>query len=166
MSKNNRILRIISSINIEGLNEFSQELDELLAKSNDSILIELCSDGGDAYAGIGYHSKIIQAPCTIRVDAFGHVMSAATVILAAADWRVMHKDTWFMVHADSQKVRAETGAIAISEARHNIQLENHWAHILARHSNKSAKWWRMVSDRTTYMTAKDCLKIGIIDEIY
>lgn len=93
-------------------------------------------------------------------------MSAATVILASGDYRTMHEDTWFMIHDESQRVRADSPRIARSEAEHKDMLEIHWAQILARHSSISPAKWRAMSADTTYLTAQQCLDTGIIETIF
>lgn len=165
MSSPNRIIRLFDGIDSDSLLEFSERLEEL-EKTLKPITVELCNPGGDTYVGLAFYSKITNSKCKITIKAVGHVMSAATIILAAGHKRIMDKDCWFMVHDDCMKIKADSGEIAISLAKHKECVEFQWAEILSRKSNKDAYWWRIRSKETTYMTAEECLKVGIIDEIY
>lgn len=161
-----RVIQIVGEISVENLEIFCEELRALEKESRKPILIELCSHGGETYTALGYYAKIVGSPCEITIKAFGQVMSAATIILASGKKRLMHKDCWFMVHDDCQRVKADNGTIAASEALHKDMLEDHWADILSRHSKESAQFWRAYSKKTTYLRASACLALGIIDEIY
>lgn len=165
-AKNKRIIRIIGEINYEVLSNFSNELAALESESHQDITVELCSEGGDTYAGLGFYSKIVNSPCDITVKAFGCVMSAATVILSAGDRRMMHKDCWMMVHDDSQHVDAPNGRIAVSEAKHLDELENHWAEILSRCCEVNPELWREMSLKTTYLRPAILKGLGFIHEVY
>lgn len=164
--KTNRVLRIIGEINFDTLQTFAEELVILESESSKDIIIELCSEGGDAYAGIAFYTLITQAKSKTTVKAFGCVMSAATIILAAGTHRLMHRDCWFMVHDECQKIKADNGRIAISESRHQENFEVHWAEILGRHSYAGIEYWRSCSLNTTYLTAEQCEDTGLIHEVY
>lgn len=165
MGKNSpRVIRIIGQLDSDNFSIFCEELAQLESESTTKhITIELCSEGGDTYVALGYYAKIRMSPCFIDIYAFGQVMSAATVVLAAGDKRKMHVDTWFMIHDESQRVRADNTKIARSEAEHKDELEMHWSEIMARHSKMSPSYWRQQSENTTYLTAPQCLNTGIVD---
>jgi ATP-dependent Clp protease protease subunit len=160
-----RLVRIVGSIDPENYLQFTEAMKELEDASDAPITIELCSHGGDTYVGLAFYGRITCSPCKITIKAFGQVMSAATIIFVAGDVRIMHKDAWFMIHDDSQRIKADNGQIAISEAMHSEQLEYHWADILARHTKLSLEEWRALSKRTTYLSASRCLEGGVTDEI-
>lgn len=161
-----RVIKIIGSIDSDSYREFSDSIDELTADSHKPITIELCSEGGDSYIGLAFYAKIKTCGCKITIKAYGHVMSAATIILLAGDVRVMHKDCWFMIHDDSQQLTAENGRIAMSEAKQLDALEQHWASIMARHTPLDTYTWRQMSKDTSYLTAKECLQHKIINKIF
>lgn len=164
--KTKRVLRIIGEINFDALQTFAEELAALEAKSDSPIIIELCSEGGDAYAGIAFYTLITQTKSPTIVKAFGCVMSAATIILAAGGTRIMHKDCWFMVHDECQKIKADNGRIARSESNHQDNFEDHWAEMLSRHSHAGVEFWRECSLDTAYLTAIQCKGTGLVHETY
>lgn len=161
-----RKIKIIGSIDSDNYNIFVQEMDVLEEKSTKPIHIELSSEGGDTYIGLAYYGRIISSPCDIIITAYGQVMSAATIILAAGDRRRMHKEAWFMVHDDSTKVRENTKITADIIYDHMENVEQQWASILAKHSNQSKELWRKASKDTTYLNAESCLFVGLVDEVF
>lgn len=159
-----RKVKIIGEISHESYRDFSDEMDEL-EKSKKPIEIELCSGGGDTYAGLAFYARITQSPCKTIIRAYGNVMSAATVILIAGTTRYMHKDAWFMVHDEGLKVREPNQIRSNSEFNHHETVEHQWAEILNRHSKISQAQWRELSKNTTYYTAMQCMSLGIVDYI-
>lgn len=163
---NDRIIKVIGAIDAVAFRDFSESLTELESESIKDIRLELTSDGGESYVGLAFYSKMIESKCKFNVRVYGNVMSAATAILAGGNKRTMMCDAWYMVHDDSQRIKAENNMVAIAQAAHNEALERHWARILARNSKPTPQEWRKMSKRTTYLTARECLDLGIIDEIY
>lgn len=161
-----RTISIIGEISSEGFQVFNDEMRELELSPNKPITIELCSHGGETYPALAFYARITTSPCVVTIKASGQVMSAATIILASGDRRLMHQDCWFMVHDDSQRIRSDNGVMARSEAEHKDLLETHWASILARHTNLIASDWRELSRKTSYLSSEECLKAGVIDEIF
>lgn len=160
-----RIVRLIGSIDTDTFSIFSEELATLEDKKS-PVTVELTSEGGDGYVALAFYARIRRSPCEIRIVGLGPVISAATIILAAGDKRYMDQDAWFMVHdeqIDSSITNIQTAHAELEQAK---VFEMHWAGILARHSNLSPKQWRELSEKTTYMSAEDCLKCGLIHAIY
>lgn len=163
MSK--RVIKIIGQLDSEAYRTFSDELDVLENQSNKPITIELCSEGGETYIGLAIYGKLKTSKCRTIIIAYGQVMSAATIILAAGDKRVIHVDAWFMIHDDIQRIRADNTTIAISEATQTEKLEGHWAKIMARETGTPEITWREFSRKTTYLDADQCVLLGVADEV-
>lgn len=161
-----RALKITGTIDNDSYRKFSFQLDALIAKSHKPIEIELCSEGGDSYFGLAFYARIKTCGCPVTIKAYGHVMSAATVILLAGNIRQMHGDCWFMIHDDDEDMDTRNTRVAINSAKHMDNLEIHWAEIMARHTDITVDMWREMSDKTTYLTALQCKKFGVIHEIF
>jgi ATP-dependent protease ClpP protease subunit len=153
-----RKLYIHGEINDAAFSEFSKNLDALVAQSAEPIIVELSSHGGESEAGLAFYGKIRACPCLIYVEAYGQVQSAATIILAAADYRSCGLDLIFMVH-DSPRPRKKSDLVEWE------RQEQQWAEILELHSVVDAKEWRKMSKKTTYLNPAQCLQFGVIDQI-
>lgn len=163
----NRVLRIIGQIDSDSFSVFCEELSQLEKESKKPVTIELCSEGGDTYVGLAFYGRIKKSPCRINVLAYGYVMSAATIILVAGHARTMQSEAWFMVHDDKDmlRVRENNKQAANTEYDHAERIEQQWARILARHTAKSPEFWREASRKTTYLSALDCVRLGLVEKL-
>ena len=66
--------------------------------STQEITIIMNNPGGDPYHGMAIYDaiKMSNCPCTIKV--YGYAMSMGSVILQAADYRIMMPNSKFMIH--------------------------------------------------------------------
>ncbi len=159
-----RKIRIIGSIDEASFKAFCEEMDKL-EKHSGAIEIELSSGGGNAYDALAFAARIRNSPCHIRITAFGLVASAAVMILAAADHRMMTREGWVMVHEDSGRVKGQVTYLE-REVEHMRRMEAQWCTLLAkRTAGTSADYWGSIHKETTYLCAGECKDLGLIDEV-
>lgn len=77
---------------------FIKGLHVLEAKNSKPITILMNSPGGDWYHGMAIYDAIKCSPCKITIRVYGHAMSMGSVILQAADHRIMMPRSRFMIH--------------------------------------------------------------------
>ena len=162
-----RKLYIIGPIDWESYATFSEDLDTLVDENNKKpITIELASDGGDAQAALAFYDKIRNCVCDVTVIGTGSVASAAVLILAAGDYKVLTRSAWVMVH---EEVITEASYHSVThgenEFKHYRALENQWNYLLSICTSTSADKWGQMHKCTTYLTAQDCLALGLVDRI-
>lgn len=159
-----RKIYLHGEVNEKMFSKLSKKIDRLISEGPEAIEIELASEGGFPYPALAIYNKIRSCPCHVTIRAVGPVMSAATVILAAGDIRLMSSDAWFMVHESNESI---IGRLTAHQAATTQMLkeEMQWADILARHSNWTIEQWRAVSKKTTYLTAFQLKQIKLIDGI-
>lgn len=136
-------------------------------EGKDSITIKIHSPGGDTYEALAIVARLRKSKCHIITEGYGHIMSAATLILACGNKRRLDKNAQFMWHEASY----ETGIKKVSQ--HEAQLlqikkeEEIWAENMALYSNKNKKFWK---DKgvgiDAYFNADELLKMGVIDEVF
>lgn len=146
---------LIGEINEDLYKTFSEGF-----KPNGQHVIELCSTGGDMGLAFALASKVQQS--TIYV--YGQCMSAATLILAAAKHRVMHENACVMVHEAKDDVEGTVHDLRVRA----LQLqkdEDKWNRLMEAYTGTPALKWEQLSKATTYLTAQQCLELGLIDEI-
>lgn len=154
-------LHLIGGIDAESALKVFEFLDS--CKGNAEIV--LSSGGGDPYKALAIMGAMSQFKKVLTVRCYGLCMSAATIILASAPNRYMHKDAWFMVHdgdVDTDASEAEVTATLKQHKRENVQ----WAEILANHSNADVNQWLKMSRKVTYLSAAECLQLGVVDEVF
>lgn len=159
-----RKLYIIGEISYKNFGSFTEELSALEDESSEAITIELTSEGGDAYVSLAYVARIRKSPCFIKVVGNGYVASAAVLILACGDRRAMTEESWLMVHEENGGVDGNTSLIEI-ETKQMRRLEDQADRALAHYSRVDAKTWAKLHKETTYLTANECLAMGVIDEV-
>jgi len=160
----NRIA-IIGAIDEGAYLSFSNTLREYEQKKCDTVFVELSSGGGTAYDALSFYSRIRLSPCHITIFVTGLVASAAVLVLAAGDRRIMTKESWVMVHEDqAHKLTARVSELE-KTGRHLRRLETQWNNLLAAKTTLSAAGWGRLHKTETYLSPEDCLRHGLIEEI-
>jgi len=144
--------------------KFTIELDELLVLSNKRITIELSSQGGSQYVALAICGRFRSCGAPIEVRAYGAVMSAATLILAAGHVRKIAPETWVMLHDSDEKAKG-TAERMMRQIKQSLREEDQWAELLEQFSKTPRTIWRNLSRKYTYLDANQALKLGIVDEI-
>lgn len=163
--KNTRKLYIIGDIDEEAYLNFTTQLAELEADGNKDVHVELNSGGGTAFDALAFYSRITTSPCDIIITARGVVMSAAVLILAAGDKRIMAAEAWVMVHEDSVKFKGNITNLE-KEAKNRRMFENQWNYLLAERTHLSKEQWEAFhKEGDLYLSPNECYKYGLIDEV-
>lgn len=162
-----RKINIIGEIDEALYSDFVEALDNLDEMlEGDGITIELTSIGGDALVALAFYDRIRRCKSDVTIIATGLVASAAVIILAAGDTRLMSKNAWVMVHEDTP-VADEGAKVTQFEktAKVSRRLEDQWNKILAERTGISASVWAKLHEDETYLNAIECKKLGLVDEI-
>jgi len=159
------VIRIIGDIDLEALKKFSEELEAAKPNKFGNIVIELTSPGGDPDVALAFAAKMRLCKHEICIIAHGIIASAAVIILASGDHRMMSKESWVMVHEGSyDDLKGELHQVE-KQTRDYRRFEKQWAYLLDRATHTSAAVWTALHKETTYLNAKQCLRMGLIDEI-
>jgi len=146
--------------------EMVAKVQKKLGKIDDieAVDVLLSSPGGDPHCALAISSLFRLSPAYITVHAIGNVASAAVLILAYGDKRLMAKESWVMVHEDSAELSGEVKDLE-RESRYLRRMENQWTALLASVTKTTAEDWTKLHKATTYLSAAECLKLGLIDEV-
>ena len=129
------------------------------------ITLNITSYGGDVYAMLGTIDYFKSLPVKVNTHCVGACMSAAAVILACGTGkRSMTKNSTVMVHEGSAFESGKTSDV-LKGADHLKKLQSNINRIMGEVTNKNTDFWEGVSKSDTYITAKECLDYGIVDEI-
>jgi ATP-dependent protease ClpP protease subunit len=79
-------------------NRFIRNLNILIRKSQDPILIHMKTNGGDWQEGMAIYDAIISCPNNVCILSYTHARSMSSIIFQAADKRVMMPHSMFMFH--------------------------------------------------------------------
>lgn len=129
------------------------------------ITIYLNSGGGCCMNGMAIYDAIKYCPCEVTVYATGSAMSMGSVILQAADVRIIYPNAIVMIHDGSLSITAEARTVfnwAESQRKWNELMYK----IFAERSGKPAAFWRKKCATDYIMTAKEALAVGLVDSIF
>ena len=95
----NRSIRISEEIDeFETPAKIDAALTDMESHSKKGITIKIISPGGSTYGALAIVDRIRMSKCKIVTVCLGQVMSAASLILAAGDKRIIGRYAWVMHH--------------------------------------------------------------------
>jgi ATP-dependent protease ClpP protease subunit len=160
-----RIITIKEEIDSDLFGKIDAALSEMESDNRRAITIRINSEGGSVYDALAIVGRLKSSKCRIITVGFGAVMSAATLILACGDERIMSDIAWFMHHESQYAVEGSHSQVVDAVAQAEKE-ENQWAAAMESYSKKDAKFWRKVAkDKNAYFTAQELLDMGVIDEL-
>ena len=142
-------------------------------RADQPITIYISSGGGSVGAGLGMMQMIYrmraQYKVTINTVVTGYAYSMGAIVFQAGDKRqigsfstlMLHSPQWFLSGSD-QTIFSDYAILA----RHYKSLVSN---IFAQRSGThDARWWEefIYSGRDRFLTAEECIELGLADEIY
>lgn len=162
-------IQLVGEINPDMFRYFDTALSDMERKGKAKCDITLNSEGGIAMDALAICARIrrsrLEYNMKFTITVYGFCASAATLILAYGDKRLMTEEAWCMVHEES---RTElSGKVSeIEREGHNMRRqENQWNRLLEQHTKVSAGTWSEINKEDTYLTPEQCLEMGLIDGI-
>ena len=136
-------------------------------KPNEPITVRIMSEGGYTYSAFAIIGRFARSKCPINTEAYGYVMSAATLIFASGKKRSISADCVFMVHQASYNVDGKHKDVVNYVQQANVE-EMQMAECMARRSNKDSQYWLKVFKRgmDKYLTASEVVLLGVADEVF
>lgn len=163
-----RIIKITDEINQFTFDIVDGALTEMESHGRSDVTIKICSPGGSTYYAMAIIDRIKESTCKIVTKGYGHVMSAATLILASGTRRrEMAEGAFFMWH----EARYDPGDLKHSEhealVRQVKKEEMMWCKRMALLSNKNEKYWKENGvGIDAYFNSEQLKRMGVIDEIF
>jgi len=128
------------------------------------IEIHMNSYGGDPYAMLYLHDFILASTCQIKFFGGGAIMSAATWVMAACDERYLYPHSTVMVHNGWEGIEGNYTDVHI-QADESKRLMEVLYKIYSENSHMPKEFWKEVCQRDLYLTAKECITLGLADKI-
>lgn len=133
------------------------------------VSIDLMSDGGCLYSALAYCATIRclkDSGVSVIIKAKGMVASSAVLILSYGSERIMMKESWVMLHESTlEGLEGDDLTKITQETKHLETLEKQYAELLASNSKTSYDTWRQLNKGVTYLSASQCLELGLVDRI-
>lgn len=144
----------------------SKQVGDLLKKASGAktIFVYINSGGGSFFEGQAIASQLSRHPARIEVFIDSLAGSAATTIAAAGDVVRMAEDAWYMIHNPWTVAMGDYREFR-SQAEKTERFAHSMAEVYARRSGKQVSEIRDMMDEETWMTAKEAMDIGLVDEV-
>lgn len=142
----------------------------LEAMSSDPITIIMNNIGGDFYHGMAIYDAIKYSSVEkITIKVFGHAMSMGSIILQAADERIMAPNAKQMVHYGYTTLDGESKTVEkkAREDRDNNRLieEIYLDRVKEKIPDFTMKALKKLLDRDTFLSPEESVRLGLADKI-
>lgn len=148
---------------------FIKNLMILEGMSDDPITIIMNNIGGDVNHGLAIYDAIKNSHHDITIKAFGSAMSMGSIILQAADHRIMSPNASQMLHYGTWAFdgHAKTGQkIAKENERQDQWMEQMYLEkILEKHPDYTIAKLKKILDHDTFLNAREAVDLGLADKI-
>lgn len=144
--------------------DFCTQMDTLEAEGELPITVRINSNGGNTSDALAIAGRMRDCPCQVITIGYGHIMSAATLILAAGDVRKMSKHAWFMIHDAKDRISG-TASEMRRAAKQLAKEEAQWIELMAQFTGVPKALWAELTAQGTHLTAIECKNLTIIDEL-
>jgi ATP-dependent protease ClpP protease subunit len=146
-----------------------KNLHILDSKNAEPIIIIANNVGGDEYHTFAIIDAIRKCRSHVTVEVYGHAMSAGSLILQAADKRLMGKNAVQMIHYGTWGVHdhAKTAQKWAKEGERIDQWMEQWymKKIREKHPDFKLKKLKEMLDHDTFLTARQSVDLGLADGI-
>jgi len=163
-----RLIYLESDIDIYTPAYIRRRIDLISNLTNDwksPITLQICSYGGDVYAGLAICDVIDCAPMPINTVGNGPVMSAAGfVLISGTGVRAITANSYIMVHDIFGMIQGQSKDVVV-ETDHWKQLQEICYSLVASKTKKGKSYWKGKSRHSFYVGANEAIKLGLIDEV-
>ncbi|MDA0837419.1 MAG: ATP-dependent Clp endopeptidase proteolytic subunit ClpP [Planctomycetota bacterium] len=135
-------------------------------KKNQDIHLYINSPGGSVTAGLAIYDTMQFVQCDVATYCIGNAASMGAVLLAAGTKgkRYALPHARLMLHQPWGGVRGTATDISI-QAEEIISLRDQINNILVSHTGKQIDQIEADTDRDFYMSAREAMEYGIVDEV-
>ena len=154
----------VNSKSIMSLNEALHNLN-LPGKKFDQIWLHINSNGGYVYSAMAAVDTIIASETPVNTIIEGMAASAATMLSIVGEKRYIRPYSAVLIH--ELRGGCEGRKSDIDDEKKNLdRLEKRLINLYKDHSKMPATKLKKMFKRELEYSAKDCVKFGIVDEIF
>lgn len=132
----------------------------------DEIILYINSYGGSVKEALGIYSQLRRHPAKVTAYVDGYAASAAAVILAAADHRIMGCNTVQMLHYPWATVSGNAAQLrSIADDLDVLGVASEQAFLERAGDKLDKKTLQELMNAERYIDAQRCLELGLCDEV-
>jgi ATP-dependent Clp protease protease subunit len=163
-----RTVYLQGEVDSENIHKFVKMI-RYLDKTDGEITVILDSGGGDVNLGFAAYDAIKECRNAVQVKVIGVAMSMGSIILQAADLRVMTRHSRIMIHRGQMEVGGHFNdvkrAVQENDEMDKICLQIYHDKITDKDPQFKIAQLQKMMDFDTYISAEKALELGLIDEI-
>ncbi len=161
-----RIIFLSGEINDAMASIIVSELLYLDAQNHEDIYLYINSPGGSVTSGLAIYDTMNYIKSDVRTIVVGMAASMGAFLLSSGTKgkRFALKNSEVMIHQVLGGAQGQATDIKI-HAEHILKMKKKLNNILANNTGKSIKQVTKDCERDNYMSAKEALEYGLVDEI-
>lgn len=139
-----------------------------LDKTPGKIELWINSTGGDLEEMFGVYDVIRTRSSHVTTVGFGTVQSAACLLLAAGDKRLVTPNCWFMWHRSAADGGLRGAPFHEVDANVKAWKRQHdrWISLMGQRTRRPAEFWHeRTQSGELWLSAKQLVRYGVVDEI-
>jgi len=159
--------RLVGEINEKSIIDVLKDIDQYNSNENKkTMILTICSNGGYLYYAQAVYDSIKASKKPIVCVTSGICMSAALMILQAAQKRVSRPNTVFMIHQSSYWKAEKTyiDEMNVLNQEWNRSEGLFLSQTIEKSKLSKEKYYEIAKPRK-YLSAQEALELGFIDEI-
>lgn len=163
----NRTIRIIGEINDDTASYICSEIRYLSKNSKEPLTLILNSPGGSISAGMAIYDTLNASGCEVTTVVEGMAASMAAFLATCAATkgrRFCQPNAEIMVHQPLGGAQGQASDISIA-ADHINSTKRKMTKIFADSVNLEESKIKALTDRDTWLSAEDALKMGFVDHV-
>lgn len=160
-----RIVFVLGAVEDNMANSIVSQL--LYLRSEDPVApihMYINSPGGSVTAGLSIYDTMSTISCPVYTYVMGQACSMGAFLLSAGDKRFGMRSSRIMIHQPLGGYQGQATDIEI-HTNEMIRLKTYLNQVLSSNTGHTLKHIIEVTERDNFMSCKEALKFGIIDEI-
>lgn len=142
---------------------------EILEEKDDPIRIILSTPGGEEYLCSGIYDRIRRSPCHITIEVYGQASSAGSIILQAADKRVVSLNSFVMIHMGTWGHEGHPAEVkkwrAYGDRWDSWMVDTYFNRIREKNPKFKKSKLKQMLEHDTILTAQEAVDLGLADKV-
>ena len=147
-----------------GIDGSSKEIRELLNDNYSQVNVRINSYGGDVFEGIAIYNLLKSYPAPVNIYIDSCACSIASVIAMAGDKVYMPENTFMMIHNCWSRAIGNSNELRKAADELDKIMTASIASYMSK-VNITEDELKDYLDNETWLTAKECVEIGLADEV-
>jgi len=162
---NNRQVFLFSDIDDKLAKRIIEEVTALDSIETTPITLRIFSGGGSVPAGLALIDVFTMLKSHIITIVLGQAASMASVIAVCGSYRIISKNSLMLFHPLHGGLSNDYYKYQKDRVKAVDKINNICDKIVKKHTKLTKEQWDKIDNGELWLTAKECLKYGVVDKI-